>query len=217
MTVKCRGNPIRKALSRLATMRQPTAFALALALGVGAVFALVSCGGGDDAKLLPGNTANEITENLDTVKLLTDAGECAGAEEAAEQVSAQIETLEGVDQTLKRALQQGTTRLNEVVETCEETTSEELPLSSVPETTGSEEKEKEKEEKEKEKEEKEADKEQEKEEKEAEKEAEEEGSDTGPTGPPTEVPPPHSHGGDEGSSEEPSGGISPSNPVDEGD
>ena len=37
--------------------------------------------GGEDAKLLPGDTAREITANLDTVKQLADEGDCVGAEE----------------------------------------------------------------------------------------------------------------------------------------
>ena len=53
--------------SRLATCVSSRLSSLALALGVAAALALVSCGG-EDAKLLPGNTAAEITENLDRVK-----------------------------------------------------------------------------------------------------------------------------------------------------
>ena len=71
---------------------------------------------GEDAKLLPGSTAQEITENLDTVKQLADEGECVGAADAAAEVSTQVESLEGVDPKLKQALQRGVARLDEVVD-----------------------------------------------------------------------------------------------------
>ena len=58
-------------------------------------------------KLLPGATAKEITENLDTVKQLASEGECIGAADAAEEVSAQVEALDGVDPKLKQALERG--------------------------------------------------------------------------------------------------------------
>src|SRR4029078_4916909 len=88
-------------------------------LGAVAVAALSACGG-EDAKLLPGDTAREITANLDYVKKLTDEGDCAGAESAAAQVGEQIEALGGVDRKLKEALDKGAERLNEVVAECEE-------------------------------------------------------------------------------------------------
>jgi hypothetical protein len=91
---------------------------LAVVLGAAAM-ALSSCGE-EDAQLLPGGTAREITANLDTVRLLADEGDCAGAESAALQVSEQVEAIEGVDERLKRALRQGAARLNEVVVECEE-------------------------------------------------------------------------------------------------
>lgn len=187
-------------LSRLATVRRLTAFGLAFAIGAAAAVALVSCGGGDDAQLLPGADAREITANLETVEQLASEGECSGAEEAAVQVSAQVEALQGVDETLVRALERGAAKLNEVVATCEEATTEELAPPTVPEpdesTIEDEEKERAKEEKEREKEEEKIEKEEEKEEKEPE-----------PAPPAEEVEPP----------EEPSGGISPSDEVEEGD
>ncbi|MCW2987156.1 MAG: hypothetical protein JWM24_94 [Solirubrobacterales bacterium] len=101
---------------------------LAFALGAFAALGLVACGGGESAKLLPGSTASEITANLDKVKELATAGDCLGAEETAQAVSVQIEELGGVDPKLKQALREGATRLNEVVASCEEvTTEEELP------------------------------------------------------------------------------------------
>ena len=82
--------------------------------------ALAACGSGGDADLLPGNTAQEISENLDSVQQLVDEGECIGAEDAAAEVSAQVDALGGVDKKLKQALQEGAARLNEVVAGCEE-------------------------------------------------------------------------------------------------
>jgi len=107
-------------LSRLATVRQLVISTLALALGAAAALALVSCGGGEDAKLLPGNTAAEITENLDRVKQYAEEGECVGAEDAVGEVNAQVEGLTGVDPKLVEALQRGAERLSEVVAGCTE-------------------------------------------------------------------------------------------------
>ena len=55
---------------------------LAFALVAAAALALAACGG-EDAKLLPGETAREITANLDTVQQLSAEGDCVGAESAA--------------------------------------------------------------------------------------------------------------------------------------
>ncbi len=120
MTLNCRENLRRRAFSRLATVRQLATFTLVFALGAVAAVALVSCGGGEDAKLLPGATAQEITENLDAVEQLAGEGECIGAANAAQEVSAQVEALNGVDPKLKQALQRGATKLDEVVATCDE-------------------------------------------------------------------------------------------------
>jgi len=114
------GKPHPGALSRLATVRHPVVPALALALSVVAVVVLASCGGGTDAKLLPGNTAQEITENLDRVQQYAEEGECVGAADAAGEVNAQVETLTDVDPKLVEALKRGTGRLSEVIATCEE-------------------------------------------------------------------------------------------------
>jgi septal ring-binding cell division protein DamX len=118
-------------------MRQLSASLLALALGAAAAMALVSCGGGNDADLLPGGTASEITANLDMVRELADSGDCAGAQDAAQQVSDQIEALGGVDKRLKQALLDGAARLNEVVASCVETTTPSVAPASIPETTES--------------------------------------------------------------------------------
>jgi len=189
-------------LSRLATMRLLTALGLTFALGMTAAVTLASCGGRDDAQLLPGADAREITANLDAVEQLASEGECAGAAEAAEQVGAQVEALEGVDAELQQALERGAARLNEVVDTCEEETTEEFV--PVPEPSESDDEDQEKEE---EKEEKEREREEEKAEKDEEKEAEREEKESEEEPPAEEVEPP----------EEPSGGISPSSEVEEGD
>lgn len=108
---------------------------LALVLGAACAAALVSCGGGDDANLLPGNTASEITANLDQVKELAQSGDCVGAQDAAQEVSIQIDSLGGVDKALKQNLREGATRLSSVVESCNPETTEAVAPASVPETT----------------------------------------------------------------------------------
>jgi hypothetical protein len=109
-----------------------SALMLALVLGgVGAV-ALASCGGGSDAKLLPGTTANQIESNLDQVKALVESGDCVGAENAVAEVSAEVEEL-NVAAKLKGALQEGTAKLSEVVGRCDEEAEEEEPEPSAAE------------------------------------------------------------------------------------
>lgn len=92
---------------------------------------LVACGG-EDAKLLPGETAREITANLDTVKQLAGEKDCIGAESAVQQVGEQIEALKGVDPKLKRALEAGAERLEEVIAECEESSSEAIAPAEIP-------------------------------------------------------------------------------------
>jgi outer membrane biosynthesis protein TonB len=106
-------------------MGRLSASLLALALGTFAALGAVACGGGDGADLLPGSTASEINSNLDQVQELVGEGECIGAADAAKEVSAQVEALEGVDKKLKDALGEGAARLNEVVAGCEEAVAEE--------------------------------------------------------------------------------------------
>jgi hypothetical protein len=198
-------------------MLRAVASPLILALVAAAAIALSACGE-EDAQLLPGGTAREITANLDTVGQLADEGDCAGAESAALQVSEQVEALDEVDPRLQQALRDGATRLNEVVAGCEE------ELEAVPDETttepepGSDEEEAEREDEEREKEMEEEEKEREKEEQESEKEAERE-----------EEPPlsPQAEGegkglddgegngpGNSGEGGTPSGGVSPGSPVD---
>lgn len=120
MTLRCREILSRGAFSRLAPMpRSLLTFVLMALVALG----LVACGE-EDAQLLPGGTAREITANLDTVQQLSDEGDCIGAESAAQQVGEQIEALEGVDRKLKVALEDGAARLEEVIVECEETTTE---------------------------------------------------------------------------------------------
>ncbi len=194
-----------RSFSRLATVRQPTAFAIALALGVGAAFVLTSCGG-DDAKLLPGNTAQEIDENLDLVAQYAEEGECVGAEDAVATVNAQVEALEGVDPKLEEALRRGVKRLSEVVLECEETTTETVAPAREADTTEETERtppgQVKKEEKEREKEQRDLEKEEQK----AEKSEPPPAQDT-----PAEEPPATSEGGSGAS-----GGVSPSEPAESG-
>jgi hypothetical protein len=203
-------------------MPRPALSALLLALGAALMLVLGGCGE-EEAELLPGGTAREITANLDAVQQLADEGDCAGAESAALQVGEQIEALEGVDARLKRALSDGADRLEEVVADCEEELEATEPLPS--EVEAEEEAALDELERDEEREEK----EQEKLEKEEEKEEDEagEGGNGEGGGPPPVVPPAEGEGrGNEGEGggpppavEEggaPSGGVSPANPAGEG-
>jgi hypothetical protein len=102
----------------------PTTIILAV---VAILVAALSACGESDAELLPGDTAREITANLDSVQRLADEGDCSGAEAAAQQVSEQVAALGGVDRKLKDALRDGAQRLNEVVAECEEASEEAAP------------------------------------------------------------------------------------------
>ena len=106
-------------------MGRLSAFLLALALGGASTVALASCGGGNDAKLLPGTTASQIESNLNEVDRLVAEGDCVGAEDAASAVSTEVGELREVAPKLKAALQEGAARLGEVVTSCEEATGEE--------------------------------------------------------------------------------------------
>jgi colicin import membrane protein len=101
-----------------------SALMLALLLGAVSAVALSSCGGGSDAKLLPGTTASQIESNLEEVQQLAASGDCIGAEDAVAEVSAEVEEV-NVAAKLKAALQEGTEKLSEVVGRCEEETEEE--------------------------------------------------------------------------------------------
>ncbi|MGC1853577.1 MAG: hypothetical protein WA687_14205 [Solirubrobacterales bacterium] len=151
--LRCREILRRGAFSRLARMPRAPRSPLALALAAVATLTLVACGG-EDAKLLPGETAREITANLDSVQQLSDEGDCVGAESAAEQVGEQIEALQGVDPKLKEALEDGAVRLEEVITACEEEEVEAVAPEGVPTEPEEDEEREPKEKKPKEKEEK---------------------------------------------------------------
>ncbi len=121
--LRCREILRLRPFSRLARMPRLPLLLLTIGFTATAALTLVACGG-EDAKLLPGETAREITANLDTVQQLSEEGDCLGAESAAQQVGEQIEALRGVDAKLKRALEEGAARLEEVISTCEESTTE---------------------------------------------------------------------------------------------
>jgi hypothetical protein len=112
-------------------MPRPPRFPAVLGLIALAALGLVACGG-EDAKLLPGETAREIVANLDTVQQLSDEGDCIGAENAAQQVGEQIEALAGVDRKLKQALEDGAARLEEVIVECEESATEAIAPATIP-------------------------------------------------------------------------------------
>lgn len=90
-----------------------------------AALGLVACGDSGGADLLPGETASEIKSNIDAVESLVGDRDCVGAEDAAATITGQVESLQGVDAKLKRALSEGAVRLNEVVAECEEEPTEE--------------------------------------------------------------------------------------------
>lgn len=129
--LRCREILRLRPFSRLARMPRLPLPLLAIGFTATAALALVACGG-EDAKLLPGETAREITANLDTVQQLSDEGDCLGAESAAQQVGEQIEALESVDTKLKRALEEGAVRLEEVIASCEESTTEAIAPAEIP-------------------------------------------------------------------------------------
>ena len=94
---------------------------LALALGAGAAVALVSCGG-DKEGLLPGENADQIVANLNSVEQDAANGDCDAAAEGAEEVRGQIEDLGNeVNTQLKQRLAEGADQLVSVISTsCEE-------------------------------------------------------------------------------------------------
>ena len=106
-------------------MARLSALFLVFCLGTASAVALASCGGGDEAELLPGTTADQIEANLNEVEELAAEGDCIGAEGAVAEVAASVEELQGVDRRLKAALEEGTAKLSEVVGRCEEEDEEE--------------------------------------------------------------------------------------------
>jgi hypothetical protein len=209
MTLRCREILRRGAFSRLAPMPRSPASLLAFPLVALAGLGLVACGE-EDAQLLPGGTAREITANLDTVQQLSDEGDCVGAESAVQQVGEQIDALEGVDRKLKVALEDGAARLDEVIVECEESTAESVAPAEIPPENEEEDGEAE---------------EKEKKPKPGKGEEEPDTPTTSPSLPPQangegkghekgSGPPPSEEGApEEGGAESPSGGVSPGSPA----
>ena len=99
-------------------MLRLTGLILVFALGAGAAFGLVSCGDDSNPELLPGNTADDILSNLDTVTEAVDSGDCDGAEQAVSEIIGDIEDLDRpVSKALRRQLKQGANLLADQVET----------------------------------------------------------------------------------------------------
>ena len=112
---------------------------LALALGAAAAVGLVSCGG-DEEGLLPGDNAEQIVDNLNSVEQAAANGECDAAADGAEEVRSQIDDLgDEVNTQLKQRLSDGAERLVSVISTsCEEavtTTTEPTTDETTTETT----------------------------------------------------------------------------------
>lgn len=174
-----------------------------------AALGLTACGE-EDAQLLPGGTAREITANLDTVQQLSDEGDCVGAESAAQQVGEQIEALKGVDPKLKQALENGAARLEEVIVECEEASTEAVAPAEIPPEEDEEDEEAE---------------EKKKKPKPDEAEEEPETPETSPSLPPQAngkgkglengngPPPSEEEAPEDGGAESPSGGVSPGSPA----
>lgn len=209
MTLRCREIASRRPFSRLGRMPRLPRLTLLLVLAIACASALAACGE-EDAQLLPGETAREITANLESVQQLAAEGDCVGAESAAEQVGEQIAALEEVDPKLKQALEQGAARLEEVIASCEEP-DEAIAPATIPDEEAEDEDEKPAKEK------------KEKKEKQPKDEGEAEEPESSPQPPPQAQgeakgqekgngPPPS----EEESGEEPSGGVSPGAPAGEG-
>ena len=86
------------------------------ALAVGLL--LAACGGGGSDELLPGTTADQITQNLDQVRVSYEEGDCEKAETGVANVSTEVDGLQEVDPKLKKALKQGAAKLSDVVSSC---------------------------------------------------------------------------------------------------
>ncbi len=123
----CRQKKPSRGLSRLESVGRSSASLLVLTLAAAAVLGLSACGSSGGADLLPGSTASEISSNLDQVRELAAENECIGAEDAAREVSDQVDALGGVDSRLKEALREGVARLMLLVEECEEPVEETEP------------------------------------------------------------------------------------------
>jgi len=208
MTLRCREIASRRPFSRLGRMPRLPRLTLVLVLAVACASALAACGE-EDAQLLPGETAREITANLESVQQLAAEGDCVGAESAAEQVGEQIAALEEVDPKLKQALEQGAVRLEEVIASCEEP-DEAIAPATIPEEEAEDEEREPREKREKEQkpeEEEEPDAPNESPQPPPQADGEGKGQEKGSGPPPSE----------EESGESPSGGVGPGAPVGEGE
>ncbi len=118
---------------------------LACAFGVGAAFALVSCGGSDNKGLLPGSTASEIVANIDKAQTALDEQDCDTVIGYANSIQSQVEDLPAtVEPKLRSALDKGAKRLLNLASndncglTTESTTTTSTEESSTASTTADE-------------------------------------------------------------------------------
>lgn len=109
---------------------------VAAALAAAAAVGLVACGSGDDANLLPGRSARQITANLDRVERMAASGDCVGARDAADQVAQQVDELGDVDRRLKEALREGAEKLGDALSECVEATPKEVETEPAPSVGG---------------------------------------------------------------------------------
>jgi hypothetical protein len=89
-----------------------------LLAALAACLLLAACGSSGNGELLPGTTADQITSNLDLVRESNSEGNCEEAEVAVAEVNEEIDALQGVDKKLKSALEEGASKLSEVVGSC---------------------------------------------------------------------------------------------------
>jgi hypothetical protein len=114
------------------------ALILVFALGAAAAVGLVSCGDSEDDGLLPGNTAQEILDNLETIETLLAECSLDEAQSAVDQVESQVRDLgPPVDRRLKRNLLEGTRELERKIgeEECVPDTETDIPETTVTDET----------------------------------------------------------------------------------
>src|SRR5688572_4810187 len=111
-------------------MLRLTGLVLVFALGAAAAFGLVACGDEENPELLPGDTAEQILDNLEQAEASVGSGDCEGAEQAVNEIIGDIEDLDRpVNKELRQELKQGAILLGEqIAEEC-------APDTTVPETT----------------------------------------------------------------------------------
>jgi hypothetical protein len=107
---------------------------ISVALGVGCA-GLVSCGGGGDGGLIPGDDAAAIIDNLDEIAQLAQDGNCVTAADHASEVQDQVDALPSdVDPDLKQALKDSVSTLRSLAGNTETCTGETVPTETT-ETT----------------------------------------------------------------------------------